>query len=142
MTEKSGASKQGGSWPAITAGNMDAILRFLPTFQAAGFSPGKMIYRPGTVPIYELAADVGAFLRVLSDNNWIVSFDWTQWEGRAYLKDPSALANVDIQTAQKLFTVLARQDRFCEGFLGSMIQNGFVTALLQRVEQLRKSPQG
>jgi len=129
------------SWPVVSVANMDALLRFLPILEAEGFSAGKFTSEPGTLPFYDFNPQVMALVKALYDNNWIdPSFDWVGWhEGNHYLNDEEALVDADAMTLQKLFTLIVRQDRFCEGSLGSVVDGGLVAAILRRVRELRVS---
>ncbi|NIA15991.1 MAG: hypothetical protein GWP08_18155 [Nitrospiraceae bacterium] len=129
------------SWPVVSAVNMDAVRGFLPVLEAEGFSAGEFVSEPGTLPFYDFNPHVMALVKALYDNNWIVpSFDWVDWhEGNHYLNDEKALPDVDVRTLQKLFTLIVRQDRFCEGSLGSVVDGGLVTAILRRVRELQDS---
>lgn len=133
-----GRGKEG--WPEITTANMDAILRFLPLLEDDGFKPGQMVWKRGEMPFYNLSADATALEQALCANGWIVPFPWVDWkEGRRYFDDPTALAEADMQTLRRLFTTIVRQDRFCEGFMGSMLETGFITALLRRLKEIREA---
>lgn len=48
------------------------------------------------------------------------------------------IERADATTIQKLFTTHIRADRFCEGHLASLFENGFIVALLQRLKRIRE----
>ena len=129
------------SWPAVSGANMDAMLRFLPLLEVKGFSAGRFVSEPGSFPAYDFDPHVTELVAALYDNNWIVPhFPWMDWEeGEHYLNDDGALADVDVRTLQKLFTLIVRQDRCCEGFLGSVLDGGLIKAMLHRVRELREA---
>lgn len=135
---------KGTSWPTASTADMDAVLRFLPILEAEGFSAGEFVSEPGVVPCYDFNPQVVELVQALYDNHWVVSgFPWMEWEeGRRLAHDLEAVAQVDIQTLQKLFTAIVRNDRFCEGALGAAIDDGLITAMLRRVRELRPSNTG
>ncbi|MBC7854786.1 MAG: hypothetical protein IAF94_15245 [Pirellulaceae bacterium] len=65
------------------------------------------------------------------------NFDWTTW-GRAskFVESPEHVTVADETTIRRLFTTHLRQERFCEGHLVAMFENGHVVALLQRLKEL------
>jgi ADP-ribosyl-[dinitrogen reductase] hydrolase len=80
------------------------------------------------------------FYKSLYNENMIKMFDKSKWgvERKTYINDQSLLKNVDLNTIQKLFTTIIRADRFIEGLLDDMIENGFILNLLVRLEQIRE----
>jgi len=80
------------------------------------------------------------FIQVLYDNDWVTpKFDWTEWQESAhqYIESPEKVELADAVTIQKLLTTHACADRFCEGHLASMFENGHILALLRRLQTLR-----
>ena len=123
---------------------IDALLQFLPVFESDGFVFGDWS-KPGTndpgtasFPVFLLSREANAFHQMLIDDGWITSFDWTEWtrEGERYVESPQALQDADMNTIQKLLTMHARQDRFCDGHLAAMFECGHLTAILRRIKQI------
>ena len=124
----------------VTAQQIDAILPYLATFEEAGFQFGKLHTPEGQFPWYESCAEVDAFFQCLYDKNWVVpSFDWGAWQDQAvqFVESPERLDAADAETVRKLLTLHACKDKFCDGHLASMFENGHIVALLQRLRGIR-----
>jgi hypothetical protein len=119
---------------------IDAILPFLGRFEAAGFSAGKWNSSPSMFPCFDFDESVVQFEQALYDHGWISkSFDWGEWQDTAieYVEAPDKINSADVDTIQKLFTTHVRKERFCEGHLAAMFENGHIVALLRRLRDLR-----
>jgi hypothetical protein len=125
--------------PEISAEQMDAVLRFLPIFQQPGYSFGEVQAPEGQFPYYAESHEVLEFVQVLYETEMVFPFNWNQWqeEARQYMDQPEKLASADLLTLRKLLTTHVRVDRFSEGHLGQMLENGHVTAILKRLGELR-----
>lgn len=65
------------------------------------------------------------------------NFDWTTWGNASkFVEAPEHVTVADESTIRKLFTTHLRQERFCEGHLAAMFENGHMVALLQRLREL------
>ena len=126
--------------PKITNQQIDAILPFLDRFEVAGFSSGTWNSPPGQMPWFSLHEAVSEFQQALYDDGWIVSsFKWPDWQEAAQevVASPEKLESVDTKTIQKLLTTHVRKERFCEGHLATMFENGHIVALLKRLKTIR-----
>jgi hypothetical protein len=124
----------------ITAQQIDALLPFLDTFEADGFSAGGWSSKPGYFPCFMFDRRVLDFIQVLYENGWVAPFDWPEWQESAfrYVESPERVDSADATTIQKLLTTHVRKNRFCDGHLAEMIENGHVVALLRRLRYIRK----
>ena len=63
------------------------------------------------------------------------SFDWGKWQEAAqeYVEQPRKIETANITVIQKLLTTHVRKERFCEGHLAEMFENGHVLGLLRRL---------
>jgi hypothetical protein len=124
-----------------TSKQIDAILPFLDAFERMGFRCGEWPVAPETsvIPHFEHSDPVEAFIQALYDNRWFTSFHWTKGQEKAaqYVDSPDLLASADAERIRKLLTTHVRKDRFCEGHLASMFENGHIVALLQRLKGIR-----
>ena len=114
---------------------------FLDRFEADGFSAGTWNSPPGQMPWFEFSEPVSEFQKALYENGWVTtSFDWTEWQETAkeYVDSPGRLESADAETIQRLFTTHVRKERFCEGHLAAMFENGHVVALLRRLREIRR----
>ena len=57
-----------------------------------------------------------------------------QETAREYVEDPAKVESADAETIQKLLTTHVRKERFFEGHLAAMFENGHVVALLQKAQ--------
>lgn len=121
-----------------TKQSIEKLLPFLSVFQTPNFKAGTWITKKGVFPWLDYSAEVAEFTRLLYDSGMIVAFDWSNWttESGAYFENPEKIETADLETIRKLFTTQVRKDRFCEGHLAEMIENGHVALLLERLEQL------
>ena len=127
-----------------TAKQIDAILPFLSRFEADGFTVGSWRTPSGQMPSFDFNETVLEFQQALNDNGWIKSFNWPEWQetAREYVESPERIASADAKTIQKLLTTHARKERFCEGHLAAMLENGHIVALLRRLRDLRDKKDG
>jgi len=65
--------------------------------------------------------------------------NWTEWQdsARQYVASPELIDSADSASIQKLLTTHIRKDRFCEGHLAAMFENGHVVSLLRRLRIIR-----
>ena len=123
----------------IKPAQIDALMPFLGKFEEAGFSAGDWKVEEGHFPWFNFDEIVMDFIQVLYNNDWVTpQFDWTEWQESAkqYIESREMVESADAVTIQKLLTTHARADRFCEGHLASMFENGHILALLQRLKVL------
>ncbi|QJX01176.1 DUF6508 domain-containing protein [Frigoriglobus tundricola] len=126
--------------PSITAKQIDALLPFLDRFETTGFSAGSWKMPDGQFPWYSFEDVVMEFQQALYDNGWVTpAFNWTEWQQSAqeFVDSPQKIEQADATTIQKLLTTHVRADRFCEGHLASMFENGHVVALMRRLKTIR-----
>ena len=125
----------------ITGKRIDAILPFLEQFEEAGFSVGTWRNEPGVLPSFDYDEAVVEFEQILYANDWVTpKFDWGEWQDVAeeYVDSPEKIKSADVVTVQKLLTTHVRKDRFCDGHLASMFENGHIVALLRRLKDIRE----
>ena len=127
--------------PPVSAKQIDAILPFLDRFEAAGVSAGNWDASEGQMPYFNFNESVMEFLQSLYKNGWVTpAFDWTKWQQSAqeFVNSPHKIEKADSATILKLFTTHVRKERFCEGHLAAMIENGQIVQLLRRLRRLRE----
>jgi hypothetical protein len=120
---------------------IDALLPFLDKFDAVGFSAGTWLtLAPGHSSWFIFDEVVKEFIQVLYDNDWVTpQFDWGEWQESAqqYIESPEKVESADTETIQKLLTTHVRANRFCEGYLASMFENGHILDILRRLREIR-----
>jgi hypothetical protein len=124
---------------AEAGAKIDALLRFLPVFEAADADHGEWRLAGGVMPYLVTSEAVTGFVEALYGNGWVEPFDWGAWQETAagYAGSPERVATADIDTIRKLLTTHVRKDRFCEGHLVAMIASGHIAAVLRRLRDLR-----
>ena len=126
----------------ISAKQIDAILPFLERFEAVGFSAGTWKMPKGQFPWFDFEEVVVEFNKALYDNGWVTpEFNWTEWQESAqeFVDSPKTIKRADAFTIQKLLTTHSRKNRFCEGHLAAMFENGHIVALLRRLKVIRET---
>jgi ADP-ribosyl-[dinitrogen reductase] hydrolase len=120
--------------------NIDKLLEYLSYFDNRENNFFELINKPPQIPFYSYSDMVMKFYKSLYNENMIKMFDWSKWgsEAKKYINDPLKLEKADLPTIQKLFTTIIRADRFSEGLLGDMIDDGVILNLLVRLEQIRE----
>lgn len=123
----------------ISLQKLDPILKFLDIFSQDGYQFGEWVTVSGHPPYFSYHPDVRAFIAALYKEKVIISFDWMSWgdEAQRYQLDSEALAKVNLLTLRKLLTTHVRADRFTEGHLATMLENGHIVAVLRRLKQIR-----
>jgi hypothetical protein len=126
------------STPEITSASIQALVDFLPLLESADFSPGELKTPEGQLPYFAYSKQVDAFISALYKHGWILGSDWSAWQeqAEAYVRDPDSLKNASAETLRKLLTTHARKDRFCDGHLAVMFQNGHLVAVLRRLKDI------
>ena len=126
----------------VTGKQIDAILPFLEQFEEAGFSVGTWPNELGVMSYFNFNEVVLEFQQILYANDWVTpKVDWVEWQDVAeeYVDSPEKIKSADVVTVQKLFTTHVRKDRFCEGHLASMFENGHIVELLRRLKEIRET---
>jgi hypothetical protein len=115
---------------------LQAIAKYLPTFESLGFSFGQDRGGPGEMPWFEYSALAREFMQTAYDAGWVTPFDWGEWketeEATRLRDDPATLADASIDQLSKLLTTLLRQDRFVEGTVSSAFNSGLLIGILRR----------
>jgi hypothetical protein len=123
----------------LTKDNIEVLLHFLPIFEKEGYIFGEVVVEKGQFPFASLSKDSQEFIRSAYDNNWVVSFDWIAWkdsdEGQHY-QSLDALQEADIEALRKVLTTCIRQDRFVEGLMLDLLEQGYITAILRRLKEI------
>ena len=118
------------------------LLPFRKIFERKSFSAGKWVDRKGQLPFYTYSDSVSRFIQTVYDAGIVEQFDWPKWQTKAerLVLDPKAIESASLGTLRKLLTTHVRKDRFCEGHLAAMFENGHILAILRRVVTLLHKP--
>ena len=78
---------------------------------------------------------VREFEKTVYDTEFIFKGDYLEGiSGKA--TDPAFIERCDLETLRKIMTSCVRGERFCEGHLASVIENGLILKVLKRLEEL------
>jgi hypothetical protein len=115
----------------------DGLLQFLPALQ----NREPLYWRVGTwgdMPSVVSTDTARRLLTYLHENIVLPDFDWQAWQDQAigYLDYRIRLETADLPTLRKLLTAHVRADRFAEGHYDSILENGFLRDVLERVAVL------
>jgi restriction endonuclease S subunit len=114
-------------WPQPTPEQIDRVLAHLPDLHGDRA---------------RLAAD--RLWQDLEPNKLFVPFNWNAWKvGHAIVNMKpgwqASVARADTKTIQRLFTTTIRANAFCEGVWDDAVRGGLITAMLQRLAEIRES---
>ena len=115
-------------------------VKYLPRFEKPGFFFGRWndVKVGGFPPVYwEPSKPVERFVRGLYDDGLIVTFDWPSWDyGKELGPNHEAISQLDALTCLKLLTMHVRADRFTEGHLSCVFEDGTIASILRRLREL------
>jgi hypothetical protein len=129
---------------AITAGQINALLPFVRTFEIMGFQCGECPQSEpdsphgSIIPGFGANDPVASFIEALQDHGWIEAFDWIAWQNEAarYVASPELVVAADTETIRRLLTSHVRQDREHQGHLAAQFESGHILALLRRLQEI------
>ena len=119
--------------------SIDNILKYLPYFKENTRSYSKIDKEDVFYP-YVYSREVSEFMAAVIKEDFTIIFDWVKWQDEAdkYFKEPELLDSADLITLRKLMTVIFRKERFCSGFINTVIDTGMILKILERLEVIRK----
>lgn len=120
-----------------TVKNIEAVTSFLPVFEKG--TEGDFYTITGGGSGYTEA--VHEFISRLNQEGFVYGFDWGSWlneVGEEYVRNKDIIRSADILTIQKMLTAIVRADRFSDGVIKGMIDDGVIVAILRRLEEIRK----
>jgi O-acetyl-ADP-ribose deacetylase len=121
----------------VTTEGIKKLLKFLPVFEQKDYKFVDCITTTFPPAVF-YSIEVNQFISLLYDENFIFPFDWGKWqdEAKQLCLDPHALEKADFDTLQKLLTLHVRKERFCEGHLADVLENGHIAAILRRLKEI------
>jgi len=127
----------------ITPERMDALLAYLPTLQRFENHPvekwdlGRELPDGSiTMPFPVYPPEVLRFCELAGQSCWM-DHGYRPDRAGAMLGDADAVAAASLDQVRTMLTYCVRGERFCDGHWAALIQNGKLTRLLQRLQQLR-----
>jgi len=128
----------------ITADGVRRLLSFLPLLSEPGarhgdgpsFEPAgknRVFYKPAILS--KTAMD---FVQACEDEHFVQPFDWPTWRKRhqAELCDDAFIASSDMTRIVKMLTTHIRANRFCDGHLLTMLDDGIIEKILERLNEI------
>jgi Family of unknown function (DUF6508) len=127
-----------------TTHEFDELLSFLPRLYAPGFNVVKQ-WQGGDrdsegrihMPYPEYDDVVVEFFRVAGSDCWM-DFDYIPEEAYRMLKDNDVIASADLPGIKTMLTFCVRGERFSDGHWESMIEDGYIRRLLERLAKLQQ----
>lgn len=120
----------------------DALLAFLPVFEAPGFSYGEWPDRRQVGLVLELPSspalspEADAFVHELWRAGFVLQdANWPLWRAEAQAVRNGAVP-ADVDAVKRVFTVAVRTDYAMPGFLLQVMREGTVVRLLRRLRDL------
>ena len=99
-------------------------------------------YRKGQ-DVAKFWENIGVVLIEMGGARFLEPFNWTasEWmeESKTYIVDPENFKNADLEMLCKLYLTQMRVERYCEGHLESLIEDGHAANFVQRLKELRQS---
>lgn len=129
---------------AITAEQIDELLRFLPLFDVPGrdcygASGGLENTGDGAItfpyPIYP--EDVLQFYAAAGQACWS-DYAYVPREAARMVRDDAFIARATLDELRTMLTYCVRGERFSDGHWGAMLESGRVVAILKRLRVLRE----
>jgi hypothetical protein len=127
----------------VTVRKIDALLAFLPAFEAPGREFVQKWVTPGgdesvpVMPYPEYHEDVKRFFKLASQEFWLDHAYDPETAG-TMLADPATVAAADLAAVRTLLTYCVRGERFCDGHWSGVLKDGSVVSLLKRLRELRE----
>jgi len=132
----------------INPRDVDAILAFLPRLQALDPASSARWPEFKQTSAREFLLDRGEdhplvteLIKALYDHGLVRNFDWPKWKPKAeqIYERSELLKKVTMKTCVKLLTLHARTDHFMDRHFAAMVQSGHISAILNRMSELRRS---
>jgi len=81
---------------------------------------------------------VGKFIDLVYEKQIIFSFDWMEWkEGEAILNNKNTnFMELDLYTLNKLIIAIVRNDKFSDGYLIRMFDEGVILKILYSIKSI------
>ncbi len=121
------------------------LLSFLPFFGGRneadyGVGPKPAVVQNGVISIHSavLSAKASEFVTACYEEHFVQPFDWGKWSKRHKdgVTSDSLIAEADLTTIIKMLTVHIRADRFCDGYFLSVMRDGTILKILERLRDI------
>lgn len=119
---------------------IDILTAYLPVLYAEGFEPIEEWdggfdeeTRTYTEAIPKYNEKVFDFVKAASSDFW-ADYKYDPKESYNRLQDTEFIKRADLQEVKSMLTYCIRGERFCDGFWGAMIEEGYIKLLLERLK--------
>ncbi|MBV1700612.1 MAG: hypothetical protein KGQ46_02185 [Hyphomicrobiales bacterium] len=134
----------------FTSEQYAALAAFNDTFSSSDFVFSKFgdssKSDDGVITLGEeiFTVDANRFVNFAYDCGWVLDgFKYSEWmtspEGKFFWSSPENLKQASGEQIAKLLTTFVRGDRFCEGTLSTAADEGFLTAMMRRADELARA---
>ena len=82
--------------------------------------------------------ELSKLTKAFHESNLLIDFDWGEWQDQAvhYHENPELIQALDVKTIRMLLTLHFRKERFCEGHLATVCEDGSMVLILKRLKEL------
>lgn len=121
---------------------IDELTQFLPRLYKKDFRPirewkgGEKIDNAITMPWPDYEQVVVEFIEAASRDCWC-DYQYVPEEASEMLGNPARIERASVEEIKTMLTFCIRGERFCDGHVGAMIEEGKIEALLKRLMVLR-----
>lgn len=134
--------------PGPTPQDIEELLAFLPVFRSPDFRPVAQVHdgrgadgaRQFTWPEYK--SEIVRFIQVTSKDCW-QDRHYSPEAMAVMIADSQQVASATLDEVRSMLTYCVRGERFCDGYIGHMIESGRLAQILERLRQIadRQRPQ-
>jgi len=131
----------------VTPRDIDALLEFLPALEKPGrafilrWAGGEAVDAETTTTRYPIYADdVLAFFGQAGAPCWSDT-SYNPRVAAKMLEDEALIARATLDEIRTMLTLCVRGERFGDGYWGSLLEKGRITAILRRLAVLRHPPE-
>ena len=125
-----------------SARDIQALLEFLPKLYGEDAPPPVAQWISETkdgalaFPWPEYNETVESFINLIVKQGCWMDGDYIPEEAEKLLMDEEAVGAAKLPEIQRMFTLVVRGERFCDGWWASMIEDGHVRRLLERLAEI------
>ena len=126
-----------------TLDEIEALTAFLPRLYAEGFSPfvsweGGEKQKDGSItmpyPVYNSVTE--EFFRLAASECWL-DYEYSPEQAYQMLRDDNLNKTASLSQIKTMLTFCVRGERFSDGHWGTMIEDGHIRRILQRLDEIR-----
>ncbi len=92
-----------------------------------------------TLPWPKYNETVESFIHLIVNQNCWIDAGYVPEEAERLLMDEAAVKDATIPEIRRMLTLIVRGERFCDGWWASMIEEGHVRRLLERLAEIESA---